>query len=391
MNHSNPSNVAGATHRAQAILQVVSQAYPDAWSMLERFRSGRGQGLPCWPDWCYVPLHGAAAIVARGESGIPLERAHHVGIVGALGAWRMTRGIYRYDPTLYEALITTELDQALPRSCLYRLPEWCVYLETPGLMWGLGGERRPIHGVWAHLDWESADGARGRRSDELRLVLDTAPSPEQALDPRHGLIPLPLILGEGTIADALGRVLHSAAEQAGKHGITPPADLLDTQKVARVLWPILSLLLYLCADDPDLVGRAGRPGNPTPVRTRRHGVRLFPVSELRTWDVGLRLGAALRRAQCEDRETDRSATTGAVTRARPRGHIRRAHWHTYRVGTGRRDLRLKWLPPIPVNLAWGEKLPATIRPVQLPGSHSEIDQRNGHAKDRVVDAPPRHP
>lgn len=359
-------NAARDTHRAQAILQVVSRAYPHAWSILERFRAQQGQDLPRWPDWCYVPLHGAAAIVSQGEPSLPFERVHHIGILGALGAWRITKGIYRFDPTLYEALIATELDQALPRSCLYRLPEWCVYLETPGLMLELDGEKRPIHGVWAHLDWESGDGARGR-SDELRLLLDTALSPEQALDPRYGLIPLPLILGDGTIAEALIRLMQSAAQQAGKLGLTLPVDLLsaqDRQKAAQALWPILSLVLYLCADDPDIVGRAGRPGNPTPVKTRRHGMRIFPVSELRTWDVGLRLGAALRRAQPKDQETNRSETQNTVTRARPRGHIRRAHWHTYRVGKGRQDVRLKWLPPIPVNITFGEELPATIRPIK---------------------------
>jgi len=51
---------------------------------------------------------------------------------------------------------------------------------------------------------------------------------------------------------------------------------------------------------------------------------------------------------------------------RPRAHIRRAHWHTYLVGAGRSERRLKWLPPIPVNVDDPESLPAVIRQVPAP-------------------------
>ena len=43
---------------------------------------------------------------------------------------------------------------------------------------------------------------------------------------------------------------------------------------------------------------------------------------------------------------------------------RRAHWHTYLVGPGRRERRLKWLLPIPVNVDDPDALPVTIKPVQ---------------------------
>lgn len=60
-------------------------------------------------------------------------------------------------------------------------------------------------------------------------------------------------------------------------------------------------------------------------------------------------------AELEERE---AAASG---RARPRPHIRRAHWHTFLAGADRMERRLKWLPPIPVNVADVSDLPATIR------------------------------
>lgn len=38
-------------------------------------------------------------------------------------------------------------------------------------------------------------------------------------------------------------------------------------------------------------------------------------------------------------------------RSRPRSHIRKAHWHTYRIGKGRMERKILWIPPITVNVA----------------------------------------
>ena len=71
----------------------------------------------------------------------------------------------------------------------------------------------------------------------------------------------------------------------------------------------------------------------------------------------MRLGAALRAAY-HARET---APEGAGASVRP--HVRRAHWHTYRIGEGRAERVLRWLPPIPVNVTDVGELPAVIRRV----------------------------
>lgn len=349
------------THRAREILAAVARAYPGAWDAVERLRAARGRELPQWPEWCYLPMHGAYAIVSGGgERRVPFERAHHVGIVGALAAWRMTQGIYRYDPALYGAVIETELDRELPVDPLYRLPEWCVYIETPDQVWRVAGEERPIAGIWAHLDWD--ERIEGAPHHELRLVLDTARTPEEALDPLAGCIPIPLVLGAGTIGDALARVLASGAREARARGMEPPAELADASAVARQLWPLVSLVLYLCADDAEIGDRRARPANPAPTRTRRHGWRTFAATGPRVWDVGVRIGVALRRAYHAEEVRARGEPTGRTVRP----HIRRAHWHTFLAGprAGERERRLRWLPPIAVKLDDIADLPATIRRVK---------------------------
>jgi hypothetical protein len=80
----------------------------------------------------------------------------------------------------------------------------------------------------------------------------------------------------------------------------------------------------------------------------------------------VRLGAALRRAyQREQLDRDEGVSGG---RSRPRAHIRRAHWHTFLAGPGRTERRVRWLPPIAVNVEDGATLPATIRPVMGDGT-----------------------
>lgn len=59
-------------------------------------------------------------------SGTPAECVWHVGLhFPGIGA--------RFAPTLYDALIATPVEGKLPTKLLSRLPEWTVYIETPGL------------------------------------------------------------------------------------------------------------------------------------------------------------------------------------------------------------------------------------------------------------------
>lgn len=48
----------------------------------------------------------------------------------------------------------------------------------------------------------------------------------------------------------------------------------------------------------------------------------------------------------------------------PTMHIRRAHWHTFRIGAGRKKTRVKWLAPILVNPSEAEPETLTINKVK---------------------------
>jgi hypothetical protein len=340
-----------------------ARRYPGAWAEYDRLRAMRGRGLPDWPDWCFCPLAGSYAIVSGGgDNRVPPERADDIGILAALAAWRVTQGIYRFDEELYASLLATPLDREIPAGLLERLPEWCVYIETPGLMWRDVPRQLAIAGFFAHLEHDAGTGRR-----ELRLVVDHGGPHGDGL---HELEVLPIHLG-GTIVDGLRGMVEEAARVVAEVGPRALGEdfagmraAIDVEAMAREalgdmatqVGQLLSLLLYLCSEEPDL-GDATPPIRPIPTRTKR-GPRLFPPPKPRIWDVGVRIGAALRGARERATHGDRDGTHD-----RPRPHVRRAHWHLYWTGprSAPQTPRVRWLPPILVGA--GDIVP-TIRPVQ---------------------------
>lgn len=329
-------------HRARDALDTLRRAWPAAFDAVEQLRAGRPPDLP---DWCFLPMTawmvGASRMLGGGHPG----QAALATQLAALTAWRMTQGIYRIDPDVYAAVVDTPLNGDVPADALLRMPEWCVYVETPGMTW-LTGE--PVYGFWAHLD---------REGDGTPIVYFLQDSEEDGQPYLRSLF----VELRGSIEHDLTHSLSRLHE--GKR------DLLrgHFDEIVAAHRRMISLLLYLCTG-PDISGKRGAPDNPKPVRTRRGGWRMFPAAGTAVWDVGVRMGAALRRAYSE------SDATGAQ-RGGPRPHVRVAHWHTFVSGARkrpdgteisaaerRRDVR--WMPPIPVNVSDIDALPSVVRRVE---------------------------
>lgn len=319
--------------RPRQHLAAAGKLYPGAWKQIDAFRAMRGGELPDWPEWCFLPAAGYYAIVSGGgDNRVPLDLVPDIARLAALGAWRVTQGIYRFDPDLYESISSTQLNGDLPAELLTRLPAWCVYIEmqdAPG-----------IYGFFAHMESDANTG-----EPELRLLIDT----------EDALLPMPLHVGRWDLVTALEETMRVCRTQAVVHGLPAPGSAAH---LAPLIAPMVSLVLYLCSENADYA----RPHAPKTKRTKK-GERLFPADKPTTWDVGLRIGAALRRARTSD---DQRETEESGTHARPRAHIRRAHWHTFWTGPrdGERKAKVKWLPPIPVNVEGESELPATVYPLK---------------------------
>jgi hypothetical protein len=108
--------------RPGKILSTYGRLYPDAWKQVDEFRASRKE-LGDWPDWCYLPLPGTYAIVSKNRTLRSPNRAHHISILGALAAWRVTQAIYWFDPTTFDALWKTPVTGVTPTEVLFHLPE----------------------------------------------------------------------------------------------------------------------------------------------------------------------------------------------------------------------------------------------------------------------------
>lgn len=320
--------------RPLAHLAAAGRRYPAAWRQYDTLRVARGKALPDWPAWCFCPLSGAYAIISRGgDMPIGAPGVADIGRLGALAAWRPTQGVYRIDPTVAAAVRETPLGGEVPAEVLPRLPEWCVWIDDPGVTF----IDMPVRGYFAHLEYDSNDGHA-----ELRLALDLGGPPLDSLRC------VPLHLGQGSLEGSV----RAALDESFRRGLAAaPGDYVP--RLAEAVEPLVNLVLLLCTET---AARGHRPGTwpPRPPSAKRatSGWRLYPPDRPRLWPIGEALGAAIRRAEAKAATHPRGPIEGE--RASPRPHVRRAHWHTYwtgpRQGPQPRRAVLKWLPPIAVAL-----------------------------------------
>ncbi len=336
--------------RPKKHLEYYSRLYPDAWKQVDSMRADRGRELPFWPEWCFLPLAGTYSIVsaeaerqglAPGRVLPPGPLVNDVGILGALAAWRVTQGVYRFDPEVFESVIHTPVRGDIPHEVFFNLPEWCVYIETPGLTHiGL-----PMHGFYAYLEYDANDNRR-----ELRLVMDLHVEEEKGVP---FLVQMPIHLGDWSLEESIKKAYEEAARHGGEEVKPEPmAKIIQSEFEAPI-----SLLLYLCSANGEIGDDDKRPIKPRSVKTKK-GPRLFPPDKPRMWDVGVRMGAEIRRYQ----RTESAYMDGH--HASPRTHIRRAHWHGFWTGPRAEEQKyvLRWISPVVVNP--GEDIPVTIRPVE---------------------------
>ena len=132
-------------------IRQLNRTYPNLWTDLRKVyaepekilnsKSGGVSLIKNVPDWCIMPtLFPFLLITNRYGESYYLTHMDEMMTIGSMYVWRASKGIYRFAPEIYEALISQPLTGNLPTDCLYHLPEWAVYIETPGLSY----ERHPM-------------------------------------------------------------------------------------------------------------------------------------------------------------------------------------------------------------------------------------------------------
>lgn len=126
---------------------------------------------------------------------------------------------------------------------------------------------------------------------------------------------------------------------------------------------IFQIMSFIAIDASDVRENATTKSTYKP---HKEGSRIKnKFSEIRMWDVGIQYGKAIRVAKQEYRKHIERENGSIQTKDRKpvRPHIRRAHWHKYRVGEGRKETKTLWLAPVYV-CGSGKEIPVTIREVK---------------------------
>ena len=328
-----------------ALLKEVSGAFSTAWSDMERFHAGNGQrGLPSWPAWCYAPMAAALASASRffqnsvdgRMDAIPAAQA-----IAALAPWRLSKEVFVMDAGMQELLFEQADDLKLDTEALLHLPYPCFYIQFAPETEFFG---MPYHGVFVHLEYDTK-----RKERELRLLY---------LRQDGKTTGVPIHIDAGTVEDSIAATLEEAYENVPdghpqlRYSLFTVTE--DIDKTAQLYKQTLQLVLYLCAQNAEIA-----PNSEQAFHTRRTATIKDRYAEIRKWDVGVRIGNAVRAYRARNIS---SGETGG-THSSPRPHMRRGHWHSFWTGSKstptERKLILKWVAPTFV-CATEDETPVTL-------------------------------
>jgi hypothetical protein len=210
---------------------------------------GRQDGI-AWPAWIHAPVAASYAALSDAYTGrVSSEHTKSIDRCAAIGAWRPTKGVYRFEPALLETLWSKPIADDVLSTQLHRLPEWCVYFDLEGKSIG----DIPIQGAYVHLEHQE-DGY-----EELRVVLN-------CLEPKGAWARL------NAVIIPLQEFVHQS--------------LMLGPELAQAVAPIVSCALHLCGGAPKLRDEAGRRTAPTrPLVDRKRGAAPG-AQRVTNWVVG---------------------------------------------------------------------------------------------------------
>lgn len=254
------------SHRAKTRLETASPRFRWMFDACEQARAG---GVT-WPQHVFCATNAAEELAVNElEKGgvlpqfLKLTTSEQITMFASglmWASWRLTQGIYRFDPAIYDAVISTEQSQKIPADMLRRLPEWCVYVETPGLTCDFGTGETALHGFWACF-------AINYSRELLMIYADVDGSEFDDIMPPT----VHIDTTADTIEDGVKIVMAETQSQNAKLA----------EKIDSWMRPLINLLLYLCADrEITHKGKAEEPANPAPKKTKK-GWRLFPAKTIK--------------------------------------------------------------------------------------------------------------
>ena len=124
------------------------------------------------------------------------------------------------------------------------------------------------------------------------------------------------------------------------------------EEIRPVLRKAMLFAAYLSSEKPDVAENETQKNHYHPSAKPKN-------TSIRKWDVGIRYRKTVM-SQGPKKDTAESGVHSRHSGFVMRPHIRKAHWHTYRIGKGRKETKVLWIPPIEINCQMDEKLPVVV-------------------------------
>lgn len=334
------------------ITQAVAKEFPGCWDDMDIFINDRGK--PDFTDWhemCYLPISAGYAVVVKKMKDV-VKSAKYAAIVTATAIWRKFKEIYSFDEDL-ENLLYEQADDELviPIEALKNLPFPCIYIKIDEKICGIHWD-----GFFTWIEWDE-------KTSELELRFSFVPADEDPGDPlASGAFSLHLSEG-GTLADGIKEFIDRTRQgRSQSQEITPDWDYMMGVAAVEHIHRALMLVLYLCAEN------AQQEENPEQKNITRRGTAIKDAfREIRKWDVGYRIGNAIRAGDDRLSKAESAQSQSGSERAPYRPHVRKGHYHHYWIGsdkTNSRRLILKWVAPMFINFDDNDDLPAVTHDVK---------------------------
>lgn len=306
-------------------MQALNAQFPSLTKDIEKLFIFKNNNNVQWPNYCFLAENFWIGIIEKYglDKGLnPLDRAKVIFTFETLATWRYTQGIYQFDPTLLDTLINMKpnLDEKIPSDVLLRLPEWCFYIMTPNLTWGIQ-ESYNVYGFWVNLVY-----CLERKKTFLLLLIDLE---NISLNLHYGLD------SDFTVSDVLAKCPINFV-------------LSDKIKLGEYIYSLFSLLLYLCSNEPEIDNLKKSNQNLKNIwqKSKKNNFKLFPPNKPKIWQIGETIGEQLRQTNIKVRTLSESDSTGRHVKV----HVRRPHWHGYWKGSRteqeKREFIYHWIPPM---------------------------------------------
>lgn len=296
---------------------------------------------------------------------------HHVTMtaleVGVHRLWGQDRVVLDVHPGMIPFLRASESDK-FPPMVLKHLPypNPLVFLGSPVNMTDSAG--KPIRllgwyvaGMTERHQYVDTTDDRAQAFHLTALSEVMSDDGKAVLDWDYCRVTLPVTGADATVGELI-----AAGLERFHWDPSIPGQTEDSQKqyMSDLLHVLIPHMLYLVAQN--LEAKPQSFHSPAPPR-RNKWDRKRGGGKVSRYLVGWQSGAVLASPEHWGEETvEPGGEKGPQgLRRSPRAHVRRAHFHTYRVGEGRRDRKVKWLAPIPINAGNTPEVGKTTQSVKV--------------------------